>query len=370
MRIGIFTHSLADGGLTGQGTYVKELITGLSKKNDIEVILLYFHESEISYFKDLRSRKLPKITIPKSPPMVFSPFFTRKLDLDLLHFPSDGISPFINEKDNVVYTCHGVAPFVLSRKIHKPMNPIITRTLNNKHHAIKKIITPSMSSKKDIAEVFNIEEDKIEAIFHGINEQFFKPVDISENEQFKNNNSLNYPYLLHVSNYQPMKNIEKIISAFSNVSTKLQEHKLVLAGSKGWKYESITNQISELDLQEKIVHFGKMDSKSLKILYSNADMFLFPSLWESFGFPAFEAMACGTPAIISNTYSLAEIAGDSGLKVNPNSVDEISDGIMKIINNENLRNELSRRGLETAEKLTWESAVNKHYELFNKLVNG
>ncbi len=87
------------------------------------------------------------------------------------------------------------------------MNPIITRTLNNKHHAIKKIITPSMSSKKDIAEVFNIEEDKIEAIFHGINEQFFKPVDISENEQFKNNNSLNYPYLLHVSNYQPMKNI-------------------------------------------------------------------------------------------------------------------------------------------------------------------
>ncbi len=369
MRIGIFTHSLKDGGLTGQGTYVKELISGLRKKNDIEIILLYFNKSEISNFTDIESHKLPKIPLPKSPPMVFSPYFTRKLELDLLHFPSDGISPFIKQTDNVVYTCHGVAPHILSRDIHKPMNPLITSTLKRKNSFIKKIITPSESSKKDIAEVFNIREDRIKAINHGINDQFFIKTDSVESEKFLIEHSIDSPYLLHVSNYQPMKNIAKVLDSFSKISKEYHQFKLVLAGSKGWKFDSISEQLNKLNLQDKIIHLGKLDSKSLKILYSNATIFLFPSLWESFGFPAFEAMACGTPTIISNTYSLGELSGDYGIKVNPNSIDEISDGIIKILSDKNLMNELSKKGMEIAKNLTWESSVDQHYNLFNELLN-
>ncbi len=370
MRIGIFTHSLIEGGLTGQGTYLRELISGLNSKNDIALTLLYYRKSEVTDFKDLETIKLPNINFPKFLPMIFAPFFTRKYKFDLLHFPSDGISPYINSHDNIVYTCHGVAPFVLSRDMYKRMNPVVKRTLTKKHHVIKKIITPSEFAKIDISNVFNIPSEKITVIYHGINKEFQQPVDQYQSGQFLSENGLKPPYILHVSNYQPMKNIKRIIRVFSNLIQDHAQYTLVLAGSKGWKFDESTTLISELGIAQKVNHLGVLNSSALKILYANAQLFVFPSLWESFGFPAFEAMACGTPTIISNTNSLTEIAGESGLKVDPNSIDEITNGMKKIITDKDFQKKLSESGKARSKELRWTTTIEKHYQLFHEIVHG
>lgn len=367
IRLGIFTHALSSGGRTGKGRYVDELIRGVKTFQDIELVLLYYQKSELTLHPYCEAIHLPRYSLPKFPPMAIAPMLLRKYNLTLIHYPSDGISPIVHYCDKVLYTCHGVAPCLLPRSVHKRMNPLIYFTLAHRHQHIRKIITPSQSSKNEICRIFSIPPKKVIAIHHGVDTNFFHSLPSSAVNKYLNSLNINSPYLLHVSNFQPMKNVVRLIKAFANISKKYPIFKLVIAGDRGWKFHQVLNQISREKLNDKVLIIGPQNKEILRALYNGAVFFVFPSLWESFGFPVLEAMACGTPVLISKINALQEVTGNIAVTVNPFSENSITSGMEKLINDSKLRAKLSLQGLKRAAQFSWQTSVLKHYQCYQEV---
>jgi len=290
-------------------------------------------------------------------------FFLIK-DLDILWDPRamGGSSPYqklINRNKPLVVTLHGVAPLAVPikeyyEKLTKAFieRLVLTRELvkwriNQKY--VEAVITVSKFAKKEIAEKISIDENKIVPIYHGVDNKVFNLKIIKKRK-----------YFLHVSSYQPIKNVKRIIEAYSNLNLMNKPIlKLILPGYN-----------KEVKIKGIEIIRNKLSQKDLNDLYNEAIAFVFPSIRESFGMPILEAMACGCPVITSNVSACPEVAGDAALLVNPYSVEEIKEAMERIIEDKNLREELSEKGIERAKQFTWEKSARKHLEVFQKVVNG
>jgi glycosyltransferase involved in cell wall biosynthesis len=229
----------------------------------------------------------------------------------------------------------------------------------------RKIIVPTEAVKKDLlANIKNIEEDKISIIPWGIEENF-KPVeDIPIKEKTAIQYGLPPKFILHVGRNEPKKNTVKMVEAYfaATMAAKLP-HRLVMAGPKGWGMSSFDKAIRELGLEDRVVRLGYVPDKDLATIYSMADATLFPSLVEGFGFPVLESMACGTPVIAGDIPSLREVASSAAHFVNPESLPSIREGIEVILQDEARRNTLIEKGYRQAAKFTWQ----RHAESLVKL---
>jgi len=161
-------------------------------------------------------------------------------------------------------------------------------------------------------------------------------------------------YLLYLGTLQPRKNISRLLNAFKQVSELFPSVKLVLAGGKGWLFSQIQQEIDRLQLHEQVFLPGFIPENDKAALLSGAEAFLFPSLYEGFGLPVLEAMACGTPVLASNTSSLPEVAGDAGLLVDPLNIDAIAAGISTLLTDTARRQSLVEKGYQRASDFSWE----------------
>lgn len=241
-------------------------------------------------------------------------------------------------------------------------------------HSIKKathIITVSQKVKDDIIRIFNVCPDKINVTHLGINPIFKRVTEGAVLAQIRKKYVIPEKYILFVGNLEPKKNLERLISAFSQLkSAKKIRHKLVIVGKKGWKYDRTLKLIDKLKINEEIILTGYVIEKDLPAIYSMADVFAFPSIYEGFGIPPLEAMACGVPVIVSNTGALPETTGGSCLQVNPYNVDEIAQGINQLITNDNLRQIVVQQGYNWVNKFSWEKTAKKTMEVYLKCLNG
>jgi glycosyltransferase involved in cell wall biosynthesis len=171
---------------------------------------------------------------------------------------------------------------------------------------------------------------------------------------------LSAPYILYVGKLEARKNICRLLRAFHRArSATKADVRLVLVGRRFWDLEQMDATISELGLQPHVTELGYVAGEDLPALYSAAELFVFPSLWEGFGFPVLEAMKCGTPVITSNVSCLPEIAGGAALLVDPLSIDQIAESIASTMNDPAQRKSLAHRGLTQAAKFTWEETARK-----------
>ncbi|MFX0142283.1 MAG: glycosyltransferase family 4 protein, partial [Candidatus Hodarchaeota archaeon] len=175
--------------------------------------------------------------------------------------------------------------------------------------------------------------------------------------------------ILHVCHYQPKKNTETLIEAFSIVKKNLKQnkYKLVITGRKGKAWNRVSKIIYNKSLENDVIHLGNVPLYDLVLLYNCAEVFVFPSLHESFGLPILEAMSCGCPVITSNIYSLPEIAGDSAILIDPYDSKELSAKIFEVITDEELRTNLSRKGLLRAKMFTWKHSAIEHLKVYEKV---
>ncbi len=170
-------------------------------------------------------------------------------------------------------------------------------------------------------------------------------------------------YILFLSTLKPSKNIEGLIEAFSSISGKFPNIKLVIVGKKGWLYESIFEKVKKLNLEDKIIFTDFVPEKDKPALIAGAKVFCLPSFHEGFGLDVLNAMACGVPVVISDKGSLPEVAGDAGVYVDPNSSKSIADGINKVLSMDNVEyNKLVARGLDQVKKFSWEDTALKTLE--------
>jgi glycosyltransferase involved in cell wall biosynthesis len=173
--------------------------------------------------------------------------------------------------------------------------------------------------------------------------------------------------MLFVGKLESKKNIVRIIQAFSLLKDKYDiPHDLVIVGPKGWLFRDIFRAVDELGVHRRVHFLGHVPRSDLPYLYSAADVFVFPSLYEGFGFPPLEAMACGTPVVTSNVSAIPEMVGDGALTVEPTDVGAISTAVYSILTDENLREELIEKGLQRVKLFSWAKTARETLGVYEK----
>lgn len=275
-------------------------------------------------------------------------------DKDILFTPAH-VLPFIHPKNSIV-TIHG-----LEYEYYPEMYPFWHRkylkwsTKYALKHA-RKIIAASENTKRDLIKLYNGDPKKIEVVHHGVGS------DETTNHKLETNNyklkTINYPYILYIGRIEKKKNIEGIIKAFGILKKQYQiSYKLILAGPAGFGYQEIKKYYDTSEYRSKI-EMNRYVSKEEKWgLLKNADVFLFPSFYEGFGFPVLEAQRAGAPVVASNASSFPEILRDSALLVSPQNPEEIAEAIYSVISNKNLRENLIQKGYENIKRFGWEKCA-------------
>lgn len=224
------------------------------------------------------------------------------------------------------------------------------------------VITVSEFSKREIEHVFGLEEDKVRVVFNGIDHDEFSPRSPDEVSSVKKTYEIDGDYFIFLSNLEPRKNIQKMIEAFMLLPTEIQRsHSLVMVGADGWNNEDILHSIERA--KEAGIRIIRPDryvpDEHLPALLSGATGLIHVALYEGFGLSPLQAMACGTPVIVSNTTSLPEVVGNGGLQVDPLDVPAIAGAISKIATDHQLASKLSQQGKQQAALFTWAHSVDK-----------
>jgi glycosyltransferase involved in cell wall biosynthesis len=230
----------------------------------------------------------------------------------------------------------------------------------------KKVITVSHFEKNRIGEFFGIKGDtKLDAIYNGVS-QHFKPVTNKEElQRVKEKYNLPDKYFFFLGNTDPKKNTKGTLKAFSDFLLQTgSNHKLVMLDYDKTELNKILVEINDTNLINHIVLTGYVINTDLPSIYSQCDVFLYPSLRESFGIPMLEAMSCKVPVITSNTSSMPEIAGDAALIINPFNPEEITQGLIEILNNEAYRKSLCEKGLERSKQFSWRNMAKEYLKLY------
>ena len=219
-------------------------------------------------------------------------------------------------------------------------------------------------------ELLDVPEEKVHVIYPGYNADLFRPdLPQSESDEALQRHGLQADYFLHVGTLEPRKNLVRLIQAFDLVRRKSHEDiQLVLAGGKGWKYESIFEEIHRLNLHDSVRLLGYVPDEDLPGLIKGARAVVYPSLYEGFGIPPLEAMAVGTPVLTSNTSSLPEVVGDAAVLVDPEDVGSIASGMEDIWTDGDLRQSLQEKGWLRAQRFAWDKSARQTMDLYNRLL--
>jgi glycosyltransferase involved in cell wall biosynthesis len=207
-------------------------------------------------------------------------------------------------------------------------------------------------------------------VYIGIDFSFYKRATADIIESIKKKYNINGDYILYLGTLEPRKNLERLIEAYAAVKeSEKAAPLLVIAGGKGWLYESIFETVKRFGIENSVIFTGYVPDADKPALLSGAKVFCFPSLYEGFGMPPLEAMACGTPVLTSNVASLPEVCGDAAYYVNPLLVSEIEQGIKQLCFNEELRNNLIQKGEERVKLFSWDKIAEQLHNLYQELVN-
>jgi glycosyltransferase involved in cell wall biosynthesis len=258
-------------------------------------------------------------------------------------------------------TVHDVIPLLFPDQYGSPAGRIFLHTYTSSMSKADLIFTDSACSKNDMISRFGVPAGKIVVAYLGFERDAFRagPVDTSESREMLSRLGITRPYVLHVGRGDPRKNLVRLVQAYEALTARRKDldFQLVLGGSLGWGYEPLLELVRKASLQGRIVVTGPVPDRELPMLYRSAACFAMPSLYEGFGLPVLEAMACGTPVMISNSSSLPEVGGDAAIYFHPESVDEMSHVMERLLTDSGLREDMAKKGLERARQFSWEACA-------------
>ena len=384
MKIGIDISQLAFPG-TGVATYTQNLVENLLKIDKQSLLPRNKKNEYILFFSSLR-QKVPKLQISKTQnnikiktfklPSLILEFLWNRLhlvpvekfagQLDVFH-TSDWLEP--PAKCPKVTTIHDLAIFKYPETFTPRGGHDIVVNLKRKLEWVKKesrlIIAVSESTKRDVIEILGIPEERIRVVHEACNPEFTEKSK-EDTERIKKKYRIKGDYILAVGTLEPRKNLKRVIEAFEKLQ-KTQKLKLVVAGKFGWgegiEKLKIKNKQSLSLRDEKLKILGLVSQEDLPSLYSGAQVFVYPSLYEGFGLPILEAMASGCPVVTSNVSSMPEVAGEAAVLVNPEDVENIARGIEEAIKK---RDDLIKKGYEQVKKFSWEKTARETLKVYEE----
>jgi glycosyltransferase involved in cell wall biosynthesis len=233
-----------------------------------------------------------------------------------------------------------------------------------------RIITDVEYTKRDLVRMYNLSPEDIEVIPLAADPRYHPMDRVRCRQIVAERHGISGPFVLYVGTLQPRKNVATLIRAYGMFRERTGlPHKLVLTGKPKYMYQSVLDALNESRFPDDIVLTGFVTDADLPIYYNAAAVFAFPSLYEGFGLPVLEAMACGTPVISSNVTSLPEVAGDAALLVDPREPEAFCDALVQVLGDEEVANRLSQRGLEQAARFTWERTARETLAVYRDVLN-
>lgn len=359
----------------GVGVYAVNLIQEIAK-SQIDLccyVLLQDDDTSLDFIS------CDKVRLIKVKATVFRKFIFRVL-LEQLYIPY----LVLNLKIDVVHSLHYSFPLIAKCKkvvticdmtFYKfPQLHVLTKVIYFKtfialsSYFANKIICISESTKNDYISKFNSAINKTDVVCLACSEEFNPNIREDAIFSAKMKYGVEGDYFLFIGTIEPRKNISAIIIAFEQLSIVNHKYKLVIVGKKGWHYDEIFKLVQEHELNDKIIFTGFIDESEKPLLIAGATIFIYPSIYEGFGIPVLEALACGTPTITSNVSSMPEVAGNAALLVDPNNPQEIYKCIIRLLNDSVLYKELKNKSLQQASKFTWQKTAFETISIYMKSV--
>jgi len=366
MQIGVDVSRIAMEARTGTEQYTWELLTALGQVDVHNHYQLYCNRIPSALPPLPSNYALRPIPLPRAWTHV-------RLSLEMLSEPPDVLFvpahtlPLISPHRSVV-TIHDLG-FLHHPEAHTRIQRIYYRLFTRfSAERATQIIAISEATKGDLQQFYGTASDKINVIYHGVNERF-RPLDAEIVDCVTRRYRIKTPYLLFVSTIQPRKNVVRLIEAFAAARRRIGAEgapTLVLAGKRGWLTTQIERRAAELGIGEQVQFVGYVADQDLPALLNGALAYVVPSLYEGFGMTVLEAQACGTPVLASNVSSLPEVVGSAGLLVAPYDVGAIADAITELVLDKQLRNDLRERGLRHAADWTWERTARQTLDVLHQ----
>ena len=371
MKIGIDISQIVYQG-TGVAQYTQSLVSELLKQNIKDEYFLFGsslrQKNRLSDFVSHLSGVHPK-TIIAPFPLSFLSLLWNRLHIgaieqfigpvDVFH-SSDWTQPPTQHAKKVT-TIHDLIVFRHPEFFPKTIIETQKKRLYWVARECDAIIVDSKATKKDCMTYLSIHENKIHVVPLGVSKQF-RPRTKEAIESACQKYSIKGSYILSVGTLEPRKNLGRVISSFNKIKKNIP-HRLVVAGNKGWN----PNDIEEND---KIDEIGYVDSADLPLLYAGASCFVYPSLYEGFGLPVLEALACGCPVVCSLRGSLSEIANGFVVEIDPMDEKSIDEGLLQaLFLSEKKKEEFKQRGIKYAQTFSWQKTAKKTFDVYKHVVN-
>lgn len=376
MRVGIdYTPGVNQRG--GIGRYTRELFRALIAQDTNDEFVLYFNHARkqrpAPLFPGVKNVLEKPLGVPDRWMSIlwFRLHAPVPVDLvtgpvDIFHFP-DFVLPPVRRGQRVV-TVHDLSFLLHPEHADEGLRNYLERTVPISVRNADFVVVDSANTQNELICLMDADPAKVEVVYPAISDHFRQIDDQELLDGVRSKYSLHFPFLFWVSVIEPRKNVPRLLQAYARLKEEIDiPHRLVIGGGLGWMYEPVFQTVEELNLAEDVVFLGYVPDEDLPALYNLADVFIYPSIYEGFGIPPLEAMACGTPVVTSNTSSLPEAVGDAGLMAAPTDVAGIADAIGQILTNPTLRQDLRRRGLERARLFTWQASAEKILSIYRRL---
>lgn len=378
MLIGIDAR-FAIGKRRGIGNYSLGLIQNLAEIDGINEYFLYVDKKDMENVLPQKNNFRTKRLYPSNYlvwEQVMLPLQAKKDKLDILHCTGNTAPICLCDKIKLISTIHDISYLKsysvvpksgylyqkIGRIYRKNIVPISLKRVD-------RVITVSQFAKKDMLENLQIFlEKKITVTYLGTGD-LFKPVPKEDAKSFvKSRFGIKNEFILNIGGVDPQKNTKFIVENL--LKLKEEENiveKIVIVGFSNWQTTEICKLLQKSKFREDFIFIGFIEGKDIVCLYNAASVFIFPSLYESFGIPPLEAMACGTPVITSKTGAIPEITGRAALLIEPRAGEQLRSALLKVLNDKNLRNELIARGLEQVKKFSWRKMAEETLEIYKSV---
>ena len=368
-RIAIDAHMVGTNE-TGNETYIRGLVGGLHQVEAHNTYLLYTTGPALLPPRLVSRRFQPRRIAPGGNLLRVGyamPRAARRDHLDLLHVTYT-LPPF--PRCRTVVTVHDISYAFFPRAFSPRDRLLLSVAVPLSMRRADRVITVSESARRDILRHYRIAEHKIVAIPEAAGEQFTPIRARDDLARVRARYRLPDRYILAVGNLQPRKNLRRLIEAFAILKEAERiPQRLVLVGKGLWRESEIFNAIGALGLEEEVIATGYVPDADLPALYSAADVFVYPSLYEGFGLPPLEAMACATPVITSATSSLPEVVGDAALLVNPLHTGELVAALRRVLTDEALRRHLTSAGPVRAAHFSWAETARQTLAVYHDVLH-
>jgi len=300
----------------------------------------------------------------------YLPFRLATLGADLYHGPAVFLPP-LKLGYRTVVTIHDLVAFLFPETVPTQYGIYMRWMTRLSTRSADRIIAVSEATREDLVRQLGVPPEKIQTIHEALGTGYEPVRDPGRLEAVRRTYRLEGPYILFVGNLEPRKNLVRLIEAYALLRRRVRlPHRLVLAGKNGWLYRPIFQAVERLGLQQEVIFTGYVAQEDLPAIYSMAEAFAFPSLYEGFGLPVLEAMACGVPVVAGASGSIPEVAGDAALLVSPYQVEAIAEALHRVLIEAELRAELRARGLARSRAFSWERAAIQTREVYQQVHRG